>query len=145
MRFVPYLASRLLVHHNSVLLLIMCLQIFVLSRLFTRLHSLIGIYFAIFFATSLGFPIENFATEVSSRVKAGIDVFVPFRKYQMKPESFPWLKPACSAARAHTDYFFWHYQRDSSEHNRCFFVSARIITSESLLLSRCSLIELGTV
>lgn len=36
-------------------------------------------------------------------VKAGIDVFVPFRKYQLKPQS-PWFAPARSVAITFSGY-----------------------------------------
>lgn len=40
-------------------------------------------------------PIENCVLELSSWVKASINVFVPFHKYQVKPQFSPWF--ACSA------------------------------------------------
>ena len=38
------------------------------------------------------------ASEFCEWVQAGIDVYIPHRKYQFKPHSFSWLSAACAAA-----------------------------------------------
>ena len=35
------------------------------------------------------------ASEFCERVRVGIDVYIPDRKYQVKPHSFPWFSAAC--------------------------------------------------
>ena len=54
------------------------------------------------------------ASEFFERVQAGIDVYVPHRKYQVKPHSSPWFSAACAAAIVHTNHFFHLYQKDKS-------------------------------
>lgn len=56
----------------------------------------------IFFVTFLA----NTATEVSSEVKVGIDIFVPSQKYQLKPLSTSWFASACAVAIAPGSTFF---------------------------------------
>lgn len=108
----------LLQHYNPVLLairIILSVDISFLSRLlennllFTRLHSfssaLIGTHFVtIPDAPWIDTPVENCATEVSFRVKAGIIAFVPSRKYQLKPQSFLWFTAARPAAIADSNH-----------------------------------------
>ena len=38
------------------------------------------------------------ASEFCQWVQVGIDVYIPHRKYQVKPHSSPWLSAACAAA-----------------------------------------------
>ena len=45
-------------------------------------------------------------------VQVGIDVYIPHRKYQVKPHSSPWF---CAAALVHRNHFFRLYQHKSSE------------------------------
>ena len=47
-------------------------------------------------------------------VQVGIDVYIPHRKYQVKPHSSPWFSAACRAAMFHRNHFFCLYQRDKS-------------------------------
>jgi len=65
------------------------------------------------------------ASEVISWLEAGIDAFVPKRKYQVKPHSSPWFSPACSAAIAHRNHYYHAYQRDNSLENHRLFIRAR--------------------
>ena len=44
--------------------------------------------------------------EFSVWVQVGIDVYVPYRKHQVKSHSSPWFSAACAAAIAHRNYFF---------------------------------------
>ena len=47
-------------------------------------------------------------------VQVGIDVYIPHRKYQVKPHSSPWFSAACAAAKVHRNHFFCLYQKDKS-------------------------------
>ena len=44
-------------------------------------------------------------------VRVGIDVYIPHRKYQLKPQLSPWFSAACAAAIVHRNHFFRLYQR----------------------------------
>ena len=57
---------------------------------------------------------EKCAEEVASWIKAGIDAFIPYRKFQQKPHSSPWFSPACAAAIAHRNHFYKVFQREKS-------------------------------
>ena len=46
------------------------------------------------------------ASEFCEWVQVGIDVYIPHRKYQVKPHSSPWYLAACAAAIAHRNHFF---------------------------------------
>ena len=50
------------------------------------------------------------ASEFCEWVQVGIDVYIPHRKYQVKPHSSPWFSAACAAAIVHTNHFFRLYQ-----------------------------------
>ena len=39
-------------------------------------------------------------------VQVGIDVYIPHRKYQVKPHSSPWFSAACAVAIVHRNHFF---------------------------------------
>ena len=54
------------------------------------------------------------AREFSQWVQVGIDVYIPHRKYQVKPHSSPWFSAACAAAIVHRNHFFRLYQREKS-------------------------------
>ena len=47
-------------------------------------------------------------------VQVGIDVYIPHRKYQIKPHSFPWYSAACAAAIVDRNHFLNLYQREKS-------------------------------
>ena len=57
-------------------------------------------------------------------MQIGIDVYIPNRKYQVKPHAFPWFLPSCDAAIAHRNHFFYLYQRDKSAGSRALFRQA---------------------
>ena len=42
------------------------------------------------------------ASEFCEWAQVGIDVYVPYRKYQVKPHSSPWFSAACAAAIVHS-------------------------------------------
>ena len=46
------------------------------------------------------------AGEFGECVQVGIDVYIPHRKYQFKPQSSPWFSAACATAVAHRNHFF---------------------------------------
>ena len=46
------------------------------------------------------------ASEFCEWVRVGIDVFIPHRKYQVKPHSSPWFSASCAAAIVHRNHFF---------------------------------------
>ena len=52
------------------------------------------------------------ASEFRVRVQIGIDVYIPHRKYQVKPHSSPCFLAACAAALVHRNHFFHLYQKD---------------------------------
>ena len=46
------------------------------------------------------------ASEFCEWVLIGIDVYIPHRKYQVKPHSFPWFSADCAAAIVYRNHFF---------------------------------------
>ena len=52
------------------------------------------------------------ASEFCKWVQVGIDVYIPHRKYQIKPHSSPWFSAACAAAIVHRNHFFRLHQRE---------------------------------
>ena len=46
------------------------------------------------------------ASEFCEWVQVGMDVYIPHRKYQVKPHSSPWFSAACAAAIVHRNHFF---------------------------------------
>ena len=55
------------------------------------------------------------AGEFYEWVQVGIDVYIPHRKYQVKPHSSPWFSTACAAAIVHRNPFFRLYQQSKSQ------------------------------
>ena len=64
------------------------------------------------------------ASEFCEWVQIGIDVFIPHRKYQVKPHSSPWFSAACAAAIVHRSHFFRLYQREKSSDSKIKFRQA---------------------
>ena len=64
------------------------------------------------------------ASEFCDWVQVGIDVYIPHRKYQVKPHSSPWFSAACAAAIAHRNHFFCLYQKDKSSDSKVKFRQA---------------------
>ena len=58
------------------------------------------------------------ASEFCEWVQVGIDVYIPHRKYQVKPHSSPWFSAACAAAIVHRNHFFRLYQKDKSNESK---------------------------
>ena len=50
------------------------------------------------------------ASKFCEWVQVGIDVYIPHRKYQVKPHSSPWFSAACVAAIVPRNHFFHLYQ-----------------------------------
>ena len=64
------------------------------------------------------------ASEFCDWVQVGIDVYIPHRKYQVKPHSSPWFSAACAAAIVHRNHFFRLYQREKSSDSKVKFRQA---------------------
>ena len=50
-----------------------------------------------------------------------MDVYIPHRKYQVKPHSSPWFSAACAAAIIHENHFFRMYKNDKSSDSKVKF------------------------
>ena len=55
------------------------------------------------------------ASEFCEWVQVGIDVYIPHRKYQVKPRSSPWFSAAFAAATVDRNHFFRLNQKDKSD------------------------------
>ena len=64
------------------------------------------------------------ASEFCEWVQVGIDVYIPHRKYQVKPHSSPWFSAACAAAIVHRNHFFRLYQQNKSSESKVNFRQA---------------------
>ena len=64
------------------------------------------------------------ASDFCEWVQVGIDVYIPHRKYQVKPYSFQWFSAACAAAIAHRNHFFRLYQQNKSSESKVKFRQA---------------------
>ena len=64
------------------------------------------------------------ASEFCGWVQVGFDVYIPHRKYQVKPHSSPWLSAACAAAIVHRNHFFRLYQQNKSSKSEVKFRQA---------------------
>ena len=58
------------------------------------------------------------AREFCEWVQVGIDVYIPHKKYQVKPHLSPWFSAACAAAIAHRNHFFRLYQKGKSSDSK---------------------------
>ena len=67
------------------------------------------------------FKLGASASEFCEWVQVGIDVYIPHRKYQVKPHSSPWFSAACAAAIVHRNHFFRLYQREKSSDSKVKF------------------------
>ena len=63
-------------------------------------------------------------SEFCEWVQVGIDVYIPHRKYQVKPHSSPWFSAACPAAIVHRNHFFRLYQQNKSSKSKVKFRQA---------------------
>ena len=64
------------------------------------------------------------ASEFCEWVQVGIDVYMPHRKYQVKPHSSPWFSAACAAAIVHRNRFLCLYQQNKSSEFKVMFREA---------------------
>ena len=64
------------------------------------------------------------ASEFCEWVQVGIDVYIPHRKYQVKPHSSPWFSAACAVAIVHRNHFFHLYQQNKSSESKVKFRQA---------------------
>ena len=64
------------------------------------------------------------ASEFCEWVQVGIDLYIPHRKYQVKPHSSPWFSVACAAAIVHRNHFFHLYQQNKSSDSKIKFRQA---------------------
>ena len=63
----------------------------------------------------------NFVSEFRLEI---IYIYIPHRKYQVKPHSSPWFSAACAAAIVHKNHFFCFYQKDKSYESKVKFRQA---------------------
>ena len=64
------------------------------------------------------------ASEFCEWVHVGIDVYIPHRKYQIKPHSSLWFSASCAAAIVHRNHFFCLYQQNKSSESKVKFRQA---------------------
>ena len=64
------------------------------------------------------------ASQFCEWVQVGIYVYIPHRKYQVKPHSSPWFSAACAAAIVHRNHFLRLYQKDKSSESKAKFRQA---------------------
>ena len=64
------------------------------------------------------------AIELCEWVQVGIHVYIPHRKYQVKPDSSPWFSAACAAAIVHRNHFFRLFQQNKSSESKVKFSEA---------------------
>ena len=64
------------------------------------------------------------ASEFCEWIRVGIDVYIPHRKYWVKPHSSPWFSASCAAATVHRNHFFRLYQKDKSSDSKVQFRQA---------------------
>ena len=64
------------------------------------------------------------ASEFCEWVLVGIDVYIPHRKYRVKPHSCPWFSAACLAAIIHRNHVFRLYQQKKSSKSKVVFIQA---------------------
>ena len=66
------------------------------------------------------------ASEFCEWVQVGIDVYIPHRKYRVKPPSSLWFSAACAAAIALRNHFFRLWQQNKSSESKVKFRQAII-------------------
>ena len=64
------------------------------------------------------------ASEFCEWVQVGINVYIPHRKYQVKPHSSPWFSAARAAAIFRRNHFFRLYQQNKSSESKVKFRQA---------------------
>ena len=74
------------------------------------------------------------ASEFCDWVQIEIDVYIPHRKYQVKPHSYPWFSAACAAAIVYRNQFFRLYQQNESSESKLSSDRLEIVSEEFLKL-----------
>ena len=64
-------------------------------------------------------------SEFCEWVQVRIDVYIPHRKYQVKPYSSPWFSVSCTATIVHRNHFFCFHQKDKSSDSKVKFRQVR--------------------
>ena len=64
------------------------------------------------------------ASEFCELVQVGIDVYIPHRKYQVKPHSSPRCLAACGVVLVYRNHFFHLYQQNKSSESKVKFRQA---------------------
>ena len=64
------------------------------------------------------------ASEFCEWFQVGVDVYIPQRKYKVKPHSSPWFSAACAAAIFHRNHFFRLHQKEKSSDSKVKFKQA---------------------
>ena len=64
------------------------------------------------------------ASEFCEWVQVGIDVYIPHRKYQVRPHSSPCFSAACAAAIVHRNHLCGLYQQNKSSESKVKFRQA---------------------
>ena len=64
------------------------------------------------------------ASEFCELVQVGTDVYIPHRKYQVKPHSSPWCLAVCDAVIVHRNHFFHLYQQNKCSESKVKFRQA---------------------
>ena len=64
------------------------------------------------------------ASEFCEWILVGIGLYIPHRKYQVKPHSSPWFSATCTAAIVHRNHFFRLYQQNKSSESKVKFRQA---------------------
>ena len=80
------------------------------------------------------------AREFCEWVQVGIDVYIPYRKYQVKPHSSRLFSVACAAPVAHRNHFFHLYQKDKSSASEIKFRRPVIVAKGFLKLPNLSML-----
>ena len=61
------------------------------------------------------------ASEFCERVQVGIYLYIPHRKYQVKPHPSLWFSATCATAIVHRNHFFRLYQQNKSSESKVKF------------------------
>ena len=58
------------------------------------------------------------ASEICEWVQVGTDVYIPHRKYRVKPHSSPWFSATDAAVIVHRNHFFRFYQQNETSESK---------------------------
>ena len=68
------------------------------------------------------FILSAAGSEFCEWVQVGIDVYIPYYKYQVKPHSSPCFSAVCAAVMVHRNHFFCWYQQNKSSESKVKFI-----------------------